>query len=50
MTSYDLIGPPRASQDILRIIMISYDFIMIIALFYKAIMTSYDFLGPLRTS
>jgi hypothetical protein len=30
--------------------MISFDFIMILALFYKEPMTSYDLLGPLRTS
>ena len=30
--------------------MISYDFIMILALFYDDIMTSYDLLGPPRTS
>ena len=30
MTSYDLLWPPRISQDLLGIIMISYDFIMIL--------------------
>ena len=29
--------------------MSSYDFTMILALFYKATMTSYDLLGPPRT-
>ena len=51
-TSYDILGPPRpprTSQDLLRITMISYDFIMILALFYKETMTSYDILGPPRT-
>ena len=37
MTSYDILGPHRTSQgppqDLLEIIMISYDFIMILALF-----------------
>ena len=50
MISYDILGPPRTSQDLLGIIMISNDFIMILALFYKELMTSYDLLGPLRTS
>ena len=30
--------------------MMSYEFIMILALFYKETMTSYDILGPPRTS
>ena len=30
MTSYDLLGPPRTSQDLLGITMISYDFTMIL--------------------
>ena len=30
--------------------MISYDFYMILALFYKETMTSYDLRGPPRTS
>ena len=50
MTSYDLLGPPKTFQDLLGIIMISYDFTMILALFYKDTMTSYDLLGPPRTS
>ena len=50
MTSDDLLGPPRASKDLLIITMISYDFIMILALLYNDIITSYDILGPHRTS
>ena len=50
MTSYDLLGPPRTSQDLLGINMISYEFTMILALFCKETMTSYDLLGPPRTS
>ena len=50
MTSYDILGPPRTSQDLLIITMISVDFNMIIALFYKANMNSYDLLGHPRTS
>ena len=50
MTSYDLLGPPRASQDLLGISMNSNDFTMILSLFYNETMTSYDLLGPPRTS
>ena len=38
------------SQDLLGISMISYDFTMLLTLFYKDTMTSYDILGPPRTS
>ena len=38
------------SQYLNGINMISYDFNMILQLFYKETMTSYDLLGPPRTS
>ena len=44
MTSYDLLGPPRTSKDLLGISMITNDFIMILALFYNEIMTPDDML------
>ena len=43
MTSYDLLGPPRTSQDLqdlLGIIMISYVFIMFLQWSYKETKTS----------
>ena len=38
------------SRDLLGNTMISYDFIMILQGFYKETITSYDLLGPPRTS
>ena len=40
ITSYDILGPPRTSQDLLGITMISYDFTMILQRFYKATIAS----------
>ena len=40
VTSYDILGPPRTSQDLLGITMISYDFAMILQWFYKDTKTS----------
>ena len=48
MTSLDILGPPKTSKDLICLIMISYDFSMILALFYNELMTSYDLLGPPR--
>ena len=45
-----LLGPPRTSQDLLGIKMISCDFTIILKWSYYEIKTSYDFLGPPRTS
>ena len=50
MTSLDLLRPPKTSKDLVGITMISNDFNMILALFYKETMNSYDILGPPRTS
>ena len=49
-TSENVLGPLRTAKDLIGIIMISYDFFMILQRFYKETMNSYDFLGPPRTS
>ena len=47
MISFDLLGPPRTPRDLpgpLRNYYDFYDFNMILTLFYKETMTSYDIL------